>query len=267
MHTLTSSLLVLSTYLLSFLHPTNAISNGVTVTDASPFPYVAYLQNTGSFFTCDAVLIRHDTVITVQECVQGMSASDIIVNVQYPNGTLYSSVTKSIILQSGFDPYVGDDPLSTVVTNLDSDMAVMILDTPMPSDVELAIYASAVPNTASQEMILLGWGPTTGTDAQLVSPDLAYGVVTRVDKDICAELLAQCGFTLGPQHFCTSTEHSAPAYGDAGGPVIDQTGALVGLISGNPPCAKADNISVNVLLSDPTIYNFIDEHVADYTVR
>ena len=95
---------------------------------------------------------------------------------------------------------------------------------------------------------LVGWGATENR-TQALSPSLHSLSVDTISQPKCAIALKSC-FNLTSQHFCTQvTKTSGEAYGDSGGPILDENGKLIGLISGNPECAGPNSLALQVNVS------------------
>ncbi|KAF2152293.1 trypsin-like serine protease, partial [Myriangium duriaei CBS 260.36] len=216
-------------------------------------------------FICGGVLVSPSVAITAKECVSGMSASDLTVRVGLTPATQTNITVDSIVSMSSFN-----------YTSLENDVAILRLSSPTTST-PYAVLASPNSTTLTfsrsrrssprptlsrnkspltyrpaflnSSLTIYGWGPPT-SNTQSLSPHLLSAPVSLIPTSSCAQTLAECHFPLDPvQRLCTSsTTQGMAAYGDAGGPVVDEQGTVVALITGNPRCAQPNGIGIKLRL-------------------
>ncbi|KAF2219110.1 trypsin-like cysteine/serine peptidase domain-containing protein [Elsinoe ampelina] len=208
-------------------------------------------------FLCDGILVSPTAVITATECTSWLRAEDISIRSGLtPETQQNTTVSEIITLQ----------PLN--YTTLSYNLAVLRLSSPL-DDIEPAKLAQPIstefpsmPGRARLSALrIFGWGPTTN-GTQSISSALNYAPVDTIDTGSCSEKLGTCGFTLNPtEKLCTSSDgRGAAAFGDVGGPVVDEEGIVVAVISGNPTCAQPNGIGLKLKVNDPKIAAFIKQH-------
>ncbi|PSK59201.1 Vigilin 1 [Elsinoe australis] len=250
---------------LAILRPVGAIIGGQPADPSMGFT-VALVQpsiegNPRGYtsFLCDGILVSPTAVITATECTSWLSAKDISVRAGLTKETQTNTTVSEVITLQ---------PLN--YTSLEYNLAVLRLTEPIThvEPAELAQPAVAypipgsVPGRARQNALrIAGWGPTAN-GTQEISQQLTYAPVNPVQPMTCAEKLKTCGFTLNPsEKLCTSSDgRGAAAFGDVGGPVLDEEGVVVGVISGNPTCAQPNKIGLKLKVTNPKIAEFIAKH-------
>ncbi|PNS18426.1 hypothetical protein CAC42_6243 [Sphaceloma murrayae] len=207
-------------------------------------------------FLCDGILVSPTAVITATECTSWLSARDISIRSGLtPETQKNTTVSEIVTLQ----------PLN--YTTLSYNVAVLRLSAPI-NDIEPAelaepdmtspSYGSTPGRPRQTALRIVGWGPTTN-GTQSISPELTYAPVDIINPSTCADKLGTCGFSLvSSEKICTSSDgRGAAAFGDVGGPVIDEQGIVVALISGNPKCAQPNSIGLKLRLTNRKVADFI----------
>lgn len=218
-------------------NPVRAIIGGTSVSPKAYDYTIAIFQpalseESSTPFICDGVLITPSAVVTIAECVQGLSSSDITIR-SGTNSTGYQNVTVSSILTN-------PDYDSETLTN---DIAIIHLGSNITNVLPATIPSSN--SSISSHVGLLGWGSKVNA-TEAISPNIQQADVAIVDTVTCTSQLSSCYTLDSCQHFCTVSAGPGEGYGDAGGPVVDASGQLIGLISGNPTCAQSNSIALEV---------------------
>lgn len=193
-------------------------------------------QRSNTNFICDGVLVGEDRVITLAECVAGLEASDISIRTGMSNLTFQNIDASKIITHPQYNS-----------TSFAYDIAMIQLSVPITN----ITSAPLAPNTTTYptgNAILLGWG-SASNNTQAESKMLQSATVPIVDADTCAKVISSCYALDSCQHFCTASKGKGEGYGDAGGPVVDSEGLVLGLISGNPICAQPDHVALELSLA------------------
>lgn len=208
----------------------NSTSYSYTVAIFQP----ALAEYSATTFICSGVLIAPTKVLTLVECITGLSPDEIILRAGTSDSTYQNISVSSITPHPNYD-----------IDTLSNDVAIIHLASPVTNDTPAVLGSEP----GCENVTLISWGSTTN-NTQSISPSPKHAVVGVIPADICARVLAIC-YTLDPkQHFCTEVTREGQAYGDGGGPVIDsENGDLVGLISGNPECAGPNGIALQVNLT------------------
>ncbi|KAF1348963.1 trypsin-like cysteine/serine peptidase domain-containing protein [Delphinella strobiligena] len=222
--------------ILSYLTTVRAV-----VANSTTYPYTVAIFQPGlagysaTTFICSGVLIAPTKVLTLVECITGLSPDEITLRAGTSDSTFQNISASSITPHPNYD-----------MDTLSNDVAIIHLASPVTNGIPAVLGSGP----GCENVTLVSWGPTTN-DTQSISPSPKRAVVGIIPADVCAKTLSTC-YTLDPkQHFCTRVTGEGQAYGDGGGPVIDsETGHLVGLISGNPVCAGPNRIALQVDLSD-----------------
>lgn len=119
-----------------------------------------------------------------------------------------------------------------------NDVAVLTLENPITynSNVQpIKLVDSEV--TAGAKLTLSGWGLTNYTTST-APDDLQYIDLIVMDNKECASKLAQVG-PIDSRQVCTiSPKNTGACKGDSGGPLIDQSGMQVGVVSWGVPCGE-----------------------------
>jgi len=248
--------LALTSLLLSAaISPASAVLGGTNVTldhyeytVALMQPALTGYERSSTPFICNGVLITEYTVMTSAECVQGTDASSLDVRVGFPPDTIQRISVNNITTMKSFN-----------YTSLAGDIALLNLTDPVTNVTPAALASPSFDATyPSGEVKLVGWGSTVN-GTQEIAPKLQVANVDVIRPQTCSAALNSCGFKLNrKQRFCTSSDATgAEGYGDAGGPIVDSEGVVIGLMTGNPTCAQPNNLASQLLLSNTKINSFI----------
>jgi len=233
---------------LAILNGTNVTLDHYEYTVAIMQPALSAYESSSVPFICNGVLITEYTVMTSAECVQGTDAASLNIRVGFPPDTIQTIGVNNITTMKTFN-----------YTSLAGDIALLNLTDPVTNVTPAALASPTFEGQyPSGEVKLVGWGGmTNGT--QEIAPHLQVANVDIIRPQTCRAALDTCGFKLNrKQRFCTSSdENGAEGYGDAGGPIVDGMGVVVGLMTGNPACAQPNNLAIQLLLSNAKINSFI----------
>jgi trypsin len=195
---------------------------------AGQFPYTVSLQQSGSHF-CGGVLIGPSTVVTAAHCSVGQSPGSV------------SVVAGSLTWASGGEEL----GVSTITVHpdydestIDNDVAVWALSSSVTeSDTVGFVTLPSDGSDASGDLTVSGWGYTSeGGD---LSDTLLYVTVPTVERSECADLYSPSPIT--DQMICAGVDAGGQdaCSGDSGGPIVDESGALAGVVSWGNGCARA----------------------------
>ncbi|KAB8247675.1 trypsin-like cysteine/serine peptidase domain-containing protein [Aspergillus flavus] len=176
-------------------------------------------------FSCGGVLISPNKILTAANCVDGRSLSDL--KIGYGSLDRDSEPTTSHLSEITIHPDY--DPLT-----LSANIAVLTLRDVFsaPSYAPLAQQPSI---RTGDSLTLYGWGRTSLEKIKL--PTKLHKVeVQALDTIACVSE----HLDLGSGQFCdTSTSGKGSCFGDHGGPALDSSGTVVGIISGRQNCGLA----------------------------
>ena len=208
----------------------------------------AIAERAATPFICDGVLVGPSTVVTIAECVQGLTKSELTVRAGLTRATYKTFNTSSITVH----PNYNSDTLA-------NDVAIIKLSTPI-RNIAAANLAPSNWGYPDRNQTVIGWG-STKNNTQALSTSLRSVTVSPMAADTCAKKLSSCKYTLdSAQHYCTVAKQGKGwFYGDAGGPIINPDGLVVGLVSGSPICAQPDGIALELRVSH--FHDWIMSHV------
>ncbi|OOO14170.1 peptidase S1 and S6 chymotrypsin/Hap [Aspergillus oryzae] len=214
-------------FLLSFIViPIQAIVGGIEAAQASHIGALYAKSEFGFYqFSCGGVLISPNKILTAANCVDGRSLSDL--KIGYGSLDRDSEPTTSHLSEITIHPDY--DPLT-----LSANIAVLTLRDVFsaPSYAPLAQQPSI---RTGDSLTLYGWGRTSLEKIKL--PTKLHKVeVQALDTIACVSE----HLDLGSGQFCdTSTSGKGSCFGDHGGPALDSSGTVVGIISGRQNCGLA----------------------------
>lgn len=214
-------------------HTSNHISN-YPYTIAIFQPALSDFSNTP--FICSGVLLTTTTVLTIAECVSGLEAADISIRTGTTPTTYQNIPVSEITTHSDYN-----------VNTLANDIAVIYL-AKVVIDTTPAVLSTETSIPTGANVTAVSWG-SASNDTQAISNAPKHSHLVVMDSDTCAKKLSSSGYQLDTeQHFCTGITDEGQAYGDGGGPVVEE-GKLVGLVSGNPSCADSEGVALQVRLA------------------
>ncbi|XP_017118591.1 chymotrypsin-2 [Drosophila elegans] len=202
---------------------------GGEVSDVLAAPYQVSIQNAYGNHVCGGVIIHDQWVATAASCVAGLRKNNVrVVTTTYNDwgGAGWWYAVEEIVMHCNFD-----EPM------YHNDIALLKTETLFAYD-EVTQNITIAPLedlTEGETLTMYGWGSTEiGSDFawELRQLDLTY--VTP----------AKCNATYGGTgdldwgHLCAVGKVGAGAcHGDAGGPLVDRRGRLVGVGNWGVPCA------------------------------
>ncbi|KAI8045556.1 chymotrypsin-2 [Drosophila gunungcola] len=202
---------------------------GGDVSDVLAAPYQVSIQNVFGNHVCGGVIIHDQWVATAASCVAGLRKNNVrVVTTTYNDwgGAGWWYAVEEIVMHCNFD-----EPM------YHNDIALLKTETLFAYD-EVTQNITIAPLedlTEGETLTMYGWGSTEiGSDFawELRQLDLTY--VTP----------AKCNATYGGTgdldwgHLCAVGKVGAGAcHGDAGGPLVDSRGRLVGVGNWGVPCA------------------------------
>ncbi|KAH7313822.1 trypsin-like cysteine/serine peptidase domain-containing protein [Stachybotrys elegans] len=205
---------------------------GGEATKLGEFPYILSLEDEWGP-ACGAVLLNADTVVTAANCIDWMEDPQLYVRAGSLE-TMSGGVTANV---SAFflHPNWNDTPV-------DNDIAVMKLSSPIAESPVIG-YARLPPfgSDPSEGTILsvAGWGSLDPYEMQ--HPDALMRVdVPVVGRAKCqAQLSEFLDLIVTESMFCAGFDEGGQdaCWGDSGGPIVDGSGTLVGLVSWGHLCA------------------------------
>ncbi|XP_017046734.1 chymotrypsin-2 [Drosophila ficusphila] len=201
---------------------------GGAESDVLAAPYLVSIQNGYGNHFCGGVIIADQWVVTAASCLAGLRKSNVnVVTTTYNNwgsaGWIYS--VEEIIMHCNFDQplYHNDIALIKTHTLFDyDDVTQNITIAPLEDLVE------------GETLTMYGYGATeTGGD---FSWELRQLDLTYVPTEKCNSTYGGTG-DLDIGHLCAVGRVGAGAcHGDAGGPLVDSKGRLVGIGNWGVPC-------------------------------
>ncbi|KAM0253577.1 hypothetical protein ACHAQJ_007249 [Trichoderma viride] len=233
------------------IEPRGADIVGGTSASLGEFPYIVSLSTQGSHF-CGGVLVNANTVVTAGHCSVDYPASQVKVRA----GTL---TWASGGVQVGVSSITVNPSYTTRNGVPDFDVAVWKLSSPIQASSSIGYATLPAANSdpaAGSTLTTAGWGTTSENSNSLpsrlnkvsvpvisrTSCNSEYGVITN--NMFCA------GLAQGGKDSCS---------GDSGGPIVDASGTLQGLVSWGQGCAEAGFAGVYVRLG--TLLSFVNSHL------
>ena len=206
------------------------IVGGTTVSSASTYPFIANLQESGSFI-CGGTILSTTKILTAAHCAVDGSASQFrfrVGSLKYASGGTLASVSK-----------VAVHPKYNANT-VDYDVAVMTLSSPLTFSSTIAaatLVASGAEPATGESTTVIGWGTTS--EGGSVSATLRQVSVPVVSFATCKSDYAGDG-SITARMFCAAATGKDSCNGDSGGPIIDTASkTLLGGVSWGEGCAEA----------------------------
>ncbi|KAL6796371.1 trypsin-like protease [Trichoderma sp. SZMC 28013] len=205
---------------------------GGTTAALGEFPYIVSLSTGGSHF-CGGVLIDSRTVVTAGHCTIDQRASSVKVRA----GTLTwaSGGTQVGVSSLTLHPSYTVDSQGVP----DNDVGVWHLATAIPTSSTIGyatLPAQGSDPASGTTLTVAGWGTTSENSNSLPSTlrKVSVPVVARAtcDSDYDGEI--------SNNMFCAAVAAGGKdsCSGDSGGPIIDPSGTLVGVVSWGQGCAE-----------------------------
>ncbi|XP_016992967.1 chymotrypsin-2 [Drosophila takahashii] len=202
---------------------------GGVESDVSAAPYLVSIQNSYGNHFCSGAIIDDQYVVTAASCVAGLRKNNVkVVTTTYNNwgqaGWEYS--VEDIIMHCQFDQPMYHNDIALIKTH-----ALFDYD-----DVTQNITIAPLQDlTEGETLTIYGYGSTEiGGD---FSWELRQLDVTYVAPERCNATYGGTG-DLDLGHLCAVGRVGAGAcHGDAGGPIVDGRGRLVGVGNWGVPCA------------------------------
>ncbi|MCJ1447078.1 MAG: hypothetical protein MMC23_007587 [Stictis urceolatum] len=206
------------------------IVGGTVVSSSSTYPFIANLQESGSFI-CGGTILSTTKILTAAHCAVDGSATSFkfrVGSLQYNSGGTLVSV-KSKIVHPKYD-----------ANTVDYDVAVLTLATPLTFSSTVAaatLVASGAEPTAGLSTTVIGWGTTS--EGGSVSPNLRQVSVPVVNRATCSTDYSGDG-SITARMFCAAASGKDSCNGDSGGPIVNtSTKVLLGGVSWGEGCAEA----------------------------
>lgn len=206
------------------------IVGGTTVSSATTYPFIANLQESGSFI-CGGTILSTTKILTAAHCAVDGSASKFrfrVGSLTYNSGGILASVV-SVAVHPKYD-----------ANTVDYDVAVMTLSTPLTFSSTIAaatLIGSGAEPTASESTTVIGWGTTS--EGGSVSTKLRQVSVPVVALSTCKSDYSGDG-TVTARMFCAAATGKDSCNGDSGGPIINTSSkTLLGGVSWGEGCAEA----------------------------
>ncbi|TVY33961.1 Trypsin [Lachnellula occidentalis] len=218
---------------------------GGTAATSGEFPYIVSLSQSGSHF-CGGVLVNSKTVITAGHCSVDMTASAVKVragSLRWASGGTQVSVS-SIILNPDYK--VNSDGVP------DNDVAVWHLSTAIATSSTIGyatLPAQGEDPATGSTLTVAGWGTTSESASSLPAALRKVSVPNTAPRTSANMFCA--GLTAGGKDSCS---------GDSGGPIVDSSDVLVGLVSWGQGCAEAGFAGVYNRLGN--YVDFVTENLA-----
>ena len=206
------------------------IVGGTAVGSASTYPFIANLQESGSFI-CGGTILSTTKILTAAHCAVDGSASQFrfrVGSLNYNSGGTLASVSK-VAVHPKYD-----------ADTVDYDVAVMTLSTPLTLSSTVAaakLVASGAEPAAGKSTTVIGWGLTREDGS--VSSTLRQVTVPVVNFNTCKSDYSRLG-PVTARMFCAAASGKDSCNGDSGGPIVDAASkTLLGGVSWGQGCAEA----------------------------
>lgn len=204
---------------------------GGTTAAAGDFPFIVSLSQGGSHF-CGGVLLNANTVITAAHCSVGQSASSV--RVRAGSLTWASGGT-----QVGVSAIKYHESYNSA--RIDNDVAVWHLATPIAASSTISyatLPAQGSDPAAGTSLTVAGWGILT-ENGQSLPATLRKVTVPVISRTTCRSNYGTSAIT--DNMFCAgvTTGGKDSCSGDSGGPIVDSSKTLLGLVSWGNGCAEA----------------------------
>ncbi|CAI6334353.1 unnamed protein product [Periconia digitata] len=197
---------------------------------AGDFPSIIAFYYEG-LFNCGGSLLNANTVLTAAHCVVNRVASGMTIRV----GSLSKETGGIVANVSSFKMHPG-----YVTATQDNDVAILKLSTDIAQSASIS-YAKLAPTnfdpTPGALLTVAGWGLTKPSgDFSPVLLKVDVPVVSRAQcqtsyrGQLVSENMICAGFAQGGKDSCSS---------DSGGPLVDSSKTVIGVVSWGQGCAEA----------------------------
>jgi S1-C subfamily serine protease len=187
----------------------------------------------GPLFHCSGVLISAGLAITANHCVNGLEAADVDVVLEL----------QDLCHPEGIEPRVSVRRIGRSPT---TDLAALWLE------VDAEVTPTPVAGTLDDGDQLFAWGWGRQSPGGPLPCHATAKPLKRTDDNACEH----DGVQLSDGQICaTPTGGRNTCSGDSGGPVLDQRGELVAIVSGGKGCGVSDPGSYSVV--DTTTLNLL----------
>lgn len=230
------------------------IVGGVTVTDASKYPWFAHAVFNG--FLCGATLIHPEFLLTVAHCANAFDTAALLGATQLWGTPPYDAQPERVEVEQSF-PHPNYDP-----TTDKNDFMLIKLSTPV-TNVPVAKLDFGNSNLDYPGPLrVIGFGKLEedgDVSSTLQEVDLDF-----IDFDLCAQDYGYSRLDINTQ-FCAGYMPGGrdSCNGDSGGPIFNpQTGTVYGLVSYGRGCARQNQAAVYTRISG--FEDYINEFICDH---
>ncbi|XP_016983241.1 chymotrypsin-2 [Drosophila rhopaloa] len=202
---------------------------GGQVSDVLAAPYLVSVQNALGNHFCGGVMIHDQWVVTAASCLAGLRKNNVrVVTTTYNDwgaeGWWYA--VEEIVLHCNFDQPMYHNDIALIKTQ------TLFAWDEVTQNITIAPLEDL---TEGETLTMYGWGSTE------IGGDFAWELH---QLDLTYVTPAKCNATYGGTadldlgHLCAVGKVGAGAcHGDAGGPLVDSRGRLVGIGNWGVPCA------------------------------
>ncbi|EDW81690.1 uncharacterized protein Dwil_GK12198 [Drosophila willistoni] len=229
---------------------------GGETADVATAPYQVSLQNNYGNHFCSGAIIADQWVVTAASCLGGLRKSNIMVVTTTYNdwggaGWIYD--VEDIVTHCHFDQPLYHNDIALIK------LKTLIAYDDVTQNITLAGLEELV---AGEKLTVTGWGTTTiGGDMEW---ELQQLEMTYVPRESCN---ATFGGTqdLAIGHICAVARVGAGScHGDAGNPIVDSKGRLVGLGNWGVPCGYG---FPDVFANIPYFYDWIQATINGCNIK
>ncbi|MFG3227623.1 serine protease [Kitasatospora sp. NPDC048194] len=217
--------------------PAHAVVGGH---DTAPgaFPYMVSVRWSSSH-RCGGVIISDQWVLTIAQCVEGKSPSDLVVRAGTDRHATPGVDFKvaEVITHPDYDNWTNDYDIAAIKIDGQFSLGTGGIDkVALPTS-----DADPAPGTAAE---VAGWGAVTAREGAALSETLQVALVPLIARDVCQQ--KHNGFNaITDRMLCAGWDEGGvdACTGDEGGPLV-QNGVLIGLVSWGYGCARPNRPGV-----------------------